>query len=559
MNQQVSQSQLVNRLGSADLRKRLAKLGLEVSFYQPPDAHVQGLTPKGLFCQRLSETHRHCQGFLDKLAREVTGNPSIRCKSCIPGAFTVAARLKESDSNGPLVLGCFLTKSLGASEELLRMASQLQLDHTLLLSSISAEVCHRPEDVELLAEVLANIAQDWYARSEQADEVESLSRNLAETYEELSFIYKLNNAMNVTAKPQEYFRNLAEDLCELLAVKAVLVVIFPEVLKTGEKEKTYISSGGLPQSAQQIIDGIYPKVLAESGSLVYRDPTRCPTYSASDSQLGRMLLAPVLRGERQLGMLIALEPLNGRAFDNIDATRLGSVANSAAVFLENFRLYGSMGQLFLGSLRALTSSIDAKDPYTCGHSERVASMSKKLVEAMGLAPSEADRVYLCGLLHDIGKIGVPEAVLGKPGRLTDDEFELIKQHPATGAKIIGGIQEMEDLIPGVLHHHERMDGKGYPQGLPGEQIPFRARVLCVADCLDAMTSDRPYRKALSVETARTEILRNAGTQFDPDLAKVFLQLDLSEQIAQLREHKGQYVPDNIYEPSVCPAGEVTKT
>jgi putative nucleotidyltransferase with HDIG domain len=199
-------------------------------------------------------------------------------------------------------------------------------------------------------------------------------------------------------------------------------------------------------------------------------------------------------------------------------------------------------------MRALTSSIDAKDPYTCGHSERVALLSKRLAEIMGWSKAQAERIYLCGLLHDIGKIGVPEAVLQKPGKLTNIEFDLIKKHPVIGAKIIRGIQEMEDLVPGVLHHHECMDGRGYPGGLKGEAIPIQARVLCVADALDAMTSDRPYRKAMPARLAESEVFRAADTQFDSDLVEAVLKLNFPEYLGELRTYKGIQLPENSYDP-----------
>ena len=403
------------------------------------------------------------------------------------------------------------------------------------------------------------MAKSHLDQSEQGNGVESLSRSLAETYEELNFIYKLNNAMNVTANPQEYFQQVAEEFRQLLGVKAVLAVIFPQALASNEKQNSVIYSGVLPEAAEQIVETVSPRILSKADCIVRKDLTHCPTYAANMSGLGQMLLAPILRSGRRLGMILALEPIDGRRFDNIDATRLASVANSAAVFLENFRLYGSMHQLFLGSLRALTSSIDAKDPYTCGHSERVALISKRIVGLMELGSWEADRIYLCGLLHDIGKIGVPEAVLRKPGRLTEYEFELITHHPGIGAKIISGIHEMEDLVPAVLHHHERMDGQGYPHGLAGEQIPFRARVLCVADCLDAMTSDRPYRKALPIKLAEAEIFRGADTQFDPGVVELVPKLNLSEYLSELKKNKTPYVPDNIYEPIESLAGEMVET
>jgi HD-GYP domain-containing protein (c-di-GMP phosphodiesterase class II) len=172
----------------------------------------------------------------------------------------------------------------------------------------------------------------------------------------------------------------------------------------------------------------------------------------------------------------------------------------------------------------LTSAVDAKDAYTCGHSERVAAISKQLTLEAGLPDALAERVYMAGLLHDVGKIGVPESVLQKTGRLTPEEFEQMKRHPQIGARILRDVKQISDLIPGVLHHHERFDGQGYPNGLTGENIPIMGRIICLADCFDAMTSNRTYRKALPLEVALTEIRRCSGTQFDPVLTESFLKI-----------------------------------
>ena len=535
----------------AALREHLSRVGLEGSLYLPGKVEVQWLSAGGEFCSHMSEAGGHCQSFLSKLGAESVGDATVRCRSCLPGAFTLVCRAGKEDTKAPVVLGCFVSKSLRASEELMRAASRGQMDHEALLQLANRQAKYLSQDVGVLAEVLGGMVAEARARGrEQADELKSLSRNLAETYEELSFIYKLNNAMNVTSNPEEYFGHIAEDLRELLGVKAVVVGIFPDGKKSDDKENKVIHCGALPVSEEQIMGKVYPEMLAKAGCLVRHDATHCPTYAGDDAELGQMLLAPILRGERQLGVILALEPRNGRKFDNIDATRLSNVANSTAVFLENFRLYGKQRRLFFGSMRALTSSIDAKDPYTCGHSERVALLSRKLVELMGLPSAEVERIYLCGLLHDIGKIGVPEEVLRKPGKLTDCEFELIKHHPVIGAKIIGGIEEMEDLVPGVLHHHERMDGRGYPHGLKGDEIPFWARVLCVADALDAMTSDRPYRKALPAKLAEGEIFRGAGTQFDVSVVEAFLKLNFPAYLSELRTCKGGYLSEEIYKIEV---------
>ncbi len=250
-------------------------------------------------------------------------------------------------------------------------------------------------------------------------------------------------------------------------------------------------------------------------------------HTVSDAQAAvlRVLCTPIIRGGRPLGVIATLRTAAQDKFNNIDVTRVSSITKSAAMVLENFRLYDNLRQLFLGTVRALTRSIDAKDPYTCGHSERVASLARRLLLRMGGSPEQAERLYLCGLLHDIGKIGVPEDVLRKPGRLSPEEFGHIQRHPAVGTAILDGISELDDIVPGVMHHHERVDGHGYPRGLAGADVPLYARILAVADTFDAMTSSRPYRAALSVGVAVDEIRRHAGTQFDPVVVEAFLELD----------------------------------
>ncbi|HWB53900.1 MAG TPA: HD-GYP domain-containing protein, partial [Tepidisphaeraceae bacterium] len=172
---------------------------------------------------------------------------------------------------------------------------------------------------------------------------------------------------------------------------------------------------------------------------------------------------------------------------------------------------------------SLTSAVDAKDAYTCGHSERVALLSRELAKKIKLPSTQVERIYMAGLLHDVGKIGVPEFVLQKTGKLTPEEFALMKKHPEIGGKILKNVKQIQDLLPGVLYHHERYDGKGYPAGLSGQSIPLFGRLICLGDSFDAMTSNRTYRKAMPIEVAMTEIRRAAGTQFDPELAEAFLE------------------------------------
>jgi len=231
-----------------------------------------------------------------------------------------------------------------------------------------------------------------------------------------------------------------------------------------------------------------------------------------------------------MGLIVAVNRIDRPDFDSTDVKLFNSVANGCAVFIENGRLFKDLKELFIGSLKALTSSIDAKDPYTRGHSERVAFISRwiaeRLAEEEPLQEEQIHKIYLAGLLHDIGKIGIDESVLRKKGKLTREEINHIRAHPSIGAGILGAIKQMRDIVPGVLSHHEQVDGKGYPSGLTGPQIPLTGKIVGLADSFDAMTSKRTYRGALSVEQTLAEIEEKSGTQFDEKISKVFINSDV---------------------------------
>ncbi len=214
------------------------------------------------------------------------------------------------------------------------------------------------------------------------------------------------------------------------------------------------------------------------------------------------------------------------------ASALGHFAALALANLARMRMQLRMDmeqrEMFGGTMRALISAIDAKDPYTRGHSDRVSAFSALLAHKAGLGEHFAEQARTCGLVHDIGKIGVPEAVLRKPSRLSDDEFAFIKQHPDIGYSILQDIPQLREVLPGVRQHHERWDGAGYPFNLAGDAISILGRVVGIADAFDAMTSARFYRPARPIEAVIEEVRRCAGTHFDPDLAKVFAEIPVAD-------------------------------
>jgi putative nucleotidyltransferase with HDIG domain len=224
---------------------------------------------------------------------------------------------------------------------------------------------------------------------------------------------------------------------------------------------------------------------------------------------------------RVRGALI-LEVPHGSALDDEQVRVARRLANQAANALEDIRLVGELEDMSWGGIRALARAIDAKSPWTTGHSERVTQVALALGREMELPAHELDQLHRGGLLHDIGKIGVPSAILNADRRLTDEEAEQVRRHPEIGARIIEPIRAYLPIVPLVLQHHERWDGRGYPAGLAGEEIHPLARILAVADTYDAMVSARPYRAARPLEATIAEIVGGAGSQFEPRVVRAFV-------------------------------------
>ncbi len=224
-----------------------------------------------------------------------------------------------------------------------------------------------------------------------------------------------------------------------------------------------------------------------------------------------------------IGVIAVVNKISAQTFSDDDIELLKTLGNQAAIAVDNGRLIADQKAMFLDTIIALAAAVDAKDPYTHDHSKNVSLYSKAIAEEMHLTDQEMEVLELSAVLHDIGKIGVPESILNKPGSLTHEEFEVIKTHPDSGVKIVESIKEMEEIIPYMRYHHERYDGKGYPTGLSGEKIPLLARIIAVADTYDAITSDKPYRKGSDHEFAVDVIKKCSGTQFSPEVVEAFLK------------------------------------
>ena len=251
-------------------------------------------------------------------------------------------------------------------------------------------------------------------------------------------------------------------------------------------------------------------------------------YAEVDRKTGfktRNLIAyPLIVQKKIIGVIEAINKKDG-LFTNKDLEIISLISSSAAVALQNAFLYRELEELFKGTITSLANSVEAKDPYTSGHVNRVTKFSLEIGKRIGLKGEDLRACELAAILHDIGKIAIPDSILKKPDKLTDEEYEIMKTHVYHGARILNPIPGMKNVIPAVLHHHERWDGKGYPMGLKGEEIPLIARIITITDSFDAMNSDRPYRKRLPPEVIEKELKEKAGFQFDPRLIDVFLEIE----------------------------------
>lgn len=380
---------------------------------------------------------------------------------------------------------------------------------------------------------------DLFKLSRQESELTKLSQQLGETYEELNLLYRLGQELTVSGDPRCFVQSLCQDLLEVMSFRWVAVKLFDTPKLSKQLAGMFVCEG----TTQQPVEEAEQAVIAMSQLPQVHKPAVVLNIASQWGHLvpalGNSLLAyPLYKDDVFYGLIVAVDK-DAEAGDisSVDLKLVGSTASQLRIFLENVTLYDQLHLMFLGTLEALTAAVDAKDRYTCGHSQRVALLGRQLAETLGLPTDRVERIHIAGLMHDVGKIGVPEAVLCKAGRLTRDEYEIIKGHPEIGANIVKDIPHFDDIIPGVLHHHERYDGTGYPHGLAGEDIPVMGRLLALADSFDAMSSTRTYRAALPRERVLEEIRACAGTQFDPTMTPHFLALDFSEYDQLVACHK----------------------
>ena len=365
----------------------------------------------------------------------------------------------------------------------------------------------------------------------RAEELDRMYQELQEAYRQVRALQEIGREVASSLDLQHVLTTVARYGAELTGSDAAGV--FQYDAATGLLSVT-ACHGASPRFVEAVTraairpgQGAIGRAVAEQRAVQVLDTEVEPDYPfralARLDGIRSVLAVPMAAGGELVGGLVAWRRRPG-AFSPETVHLLTSLADHSATAVKNARLYRALERAYDDTLEALTAALDVRDRDTEGHSRRVAQLAQEIAAAMGLPRSEAQALYRGGLLHDIGKIGIPDAVLHKPGPLSEHEWQVMRTHPRLGHQVLERVAFLRPAIPVVLHHHERYDGGGYPEGLKGEEIPLIARVFAVADAFDAMTSDRPYRPALPVHEALQEIVRHCGTQFDPDVVAALLRV-----------------------------------
>ena len=353
-------------------------------------------------------------------------------------------------------------------------------------------------------------------------------RRIEDKVERLALLSHLSQILNSTLDHKEIRRRAMEAATQLMKAEVGSLLLVDE-----EERQLYfeVALGDREKEIKTIFlnfgEGIAGWVAQHGKPLIVNAPGKDRRFfkgvdERTEFKTRNIICVPVKVKKKIIGVLEAINKKGKRGFDKEDLSLLTSLADQVAIALDNSRLYQELEEMFFQTADSLADAIEQRDPYTGGHTQRVTLYSQAIAKYLQLKPLERKWLKITSVLHDIGKIGIEDHILKKPTRLSPKEFGLIKHHSDIGAKIIGHIRQLKEIVPGVKYHHEQINGKGYPDGLRGKDIPILAKIVAVADTYDAMTTDRPYRKAMEKEAAIEELKRCSGTQLDKEVVEAFI-------------------------------------
>ncbi|MDZ4830059.1 MAG: HD-GYP domain-containing protein [Phycisphaerae bacterium] len=477
--------------------------------------------------------HQVLRSVVPALAADRTGSIA----EPMPGLYLIASRMPNSD-RAPVGIAVIPTAAFAYGDDLLLVASSAGLDAGAIREQLLGYDPIEPREIARLAPLIRFAHRADVERDLEIGASDAVGWQLAETYEEINLLYTLVSGMSGADEPAPFVQLGCSELVRSLGFAWAAVSLLPPLSKLIPDDGAAVA-GEVPFATADLSQVVKLLLTEISGD----GPRVFPRGHKLLGQLrieSSVAVCPIRCNGHMAGVLVAGERRDRDGeIPSIDLKLADATAGHLAIYLENANLYRDLDKMFLGTLEAIVAAIDAKDPYTRGHSQRVAALSRDLARSIGIGDPTLKQIHIAGLVHDVGKIGVPEAVLSKPGRLNDTEFDQIRMHPEVGWRILHDIPQFSGMLDGVLSHHERWDGRGYPNGLAGREIPLIARIISLADSFDAMSSNRTYRASRPRAAVFEEIQRCAGSQFDPDLVVPFCRLDFGDYDRLHAEHEAR--------------------
>jgi len=432
-----------------------------------------------------------------------------------------------------VAVGIFANQRVTSETEMMAAAQSFGIDVSRALRWSAGRTLWPSSVLQQMAEtVLENLAQRGKL-SRLASEAAEAAAHTEDIYAELELLHRLTGHLHLSESESELWQKALSWLAGTIPAQCLGIVLSGatdcEFEEGRQAEWEVLTVGECPAEKAELCELVrrFGATALRQPILLNRAETTLPTWHCPT--IRELVCIPIDGGEQPRGWLLALNHRGDSEagfseFGSVEIQLLSSVGTILGIHGSNIKLYQQQSELFAGSVQALTSAIDAKDRYTSGHSDRVAFYSMALAKQLRLSKADRDTIYLAGLLHDIGKIGIDDQVLNKPGDLTAEEFEQIKHHPQWGYEILKGVRQLEKVLPIVLHHHEAWDGSGYPHGLKATEAPRMARIMAVADAFDAMSSDRPYRKGMPDEKLDAIFRSGAGKQWDAEVVEAFFEI-----------------------------------